>query len=177
MKQSSFTFLAVVGVFMLAAVVGDIDGRRVKPWLLEDQSLAGADEIITAWIPIKDYQYFGLGFVFKTDCTYFETAIDDSLGFDIDYEVSYIADQPTTNEGFYPYSLGSMPEVMSFTITDTTEKYESLTNQIRQYQSLHVISTPLSPAYWIRFHIEKDAIHEKTVASLLKYSLYFFRQP
>lgn len=132
-----------------------------------DMSGTAADS--SAWIYIGGMHYFGAYFTLSHDSTFWvKSIISDSLGFDIDYELWHGYTNPTTSSsGFRPKSTLTQTELASFTVADTA--------WVNTYQSLHTISTPISPGTWIRFISNKDAKNVLTKSYYL--TMLLWRQP
>jgi len=169
MKRSLvFLFLWAGAVFAQSESV--LQGHAWRNSIVFDKiDLTGAASDTSAWIYIGDYQYFTLYDSIYTDSSNFDLALDDSLGFDIDYELYHGYRRPTASTGGdRPKSTLTQTEVKSFTIADTA--------WVATYQSLHTLSSvAVSPSTWIRFYINKDAKHVLT--RHLRLLCILWRQP
>lgn len=61
--------------------------EQAKPYEVFDQIIAGAGADTSAWVPIGSYKYVTLFAKLYTTSNSFALAINDSLGFDIDYDL------------------------------------------------------------------------------------------
>lgn len=138
--------------------------------VFDTSATGGVSGFTSRWIPVGKLEFFTLFATLRSGGSSFTAEVNDSLGFDIDYEIYHSLVRPTADSSGFTKKgdSGVYTEAMSFTTADTS--------YTKQYISLNVSSPALAACGFIRFRIDKDAINAKTVTKNVNLELILFRQ-